>query len=54
MELDRRLKLRNHQMPQFEQEEEEWEMSPVRRVQDSFVSAVYREPASAILTDASN
>lgn len=29
MELDRRLKLRNHQMPQFEQEEEEWEMSPV-------------------------
>ena len=29
-------------------------MPPVRRVQDYFVSVVYREPASAVLTDASN
>ena len=58
MELDRRLKLKKHKMPRLredcEQEEGEWKMPPVRRVQDSFVSVVYREPASAILTDASN
>lgn len=58
MELNRRSKPRNHKMPRFrgdcEQDKGEWKMPPVHRVQDSVVSVVYREPASAILTDASN
>ena len=58
MELDRRLKPKKHKMPRrrvdHEQDKGEWKMPPVRRVWDSFVSVVYREPASAVLTDASN
>ena len=56
-ELDRRLKLRKRKRSRsrehYEQEQGKWKMPPVHKVQDSFVFAVYREPASATLTDAS-